>query len=255
MKKILTVAALLLSTSIGTAAFAQGVPTIDTKNTLQTIKQLEVLLEDVGIQGDLLNKATEQLTKLQEQLDQLNGLRSKLEGVRSIVDMAMGDGLDSILNGNLHNVISTFKGVSKGDLSGFTDGKSSAMSASVTSVLESAGLPQSTVTAMANSGVPGAERTAAQAASGAVLAATAEQTYKETGVAMQRVEKLVIMSKESTDMKEAVDLNTRMLAELATLLARNLEMSAVAGAYTGQAGVMEAAAIAQERAYMTFSND
>ncbi len=111
MKKILTVAALLLSTSIGTAAFAQGVPTIDTKNTLQTIKQLEVLLEDVGIQGDLLTKATEQLTKLQEQLDQLNGLRSKLEGVRSIVDMAMGDGLDSILNGNLHNVISTFKGV------------------------------------------------------------------------------------------------------------------------------------------------
>lgn len=253
MKKLLTSAAVSL-VLIG-PVHAQGVPTVDTKNTLQTIKQLEVLLDDLGVQQDMLGNAVEQLNKLQSQLDQLNSIYSKIEGVRNIVEMTMDGGLDSILNGNLHNVISTFKGVANGDLTGFASGKSSDMSKTVTAVLDSAGLSQSAVSAMASSGVPGAERTAAQAAGGAVLAATAEQTYKESGVALQRVEKLVDMAKDSTDMKESIDLNTRMLAELAVLLAKNLEMTAVTGAYEGQAGVMAAAAIAQERQYMTFSND
>lgn len=253
MKKFL--ASVAASAFLIGAANAQGVPTIDAKNTLQTIKQLEVLLDDLGVQEGILGNAVEQLSKLQEQLTQLNSIYSRLEGVRNIVDMAMGDGLDSVLNGNLSNVISTFRGATTGDFSGLTSGKSTEMTKTIESVLNNAGIPQSTVTAMANSGVAGAERTAAQAASGAVLAASAEQTYKETGVAMQRVEKLIVMSKESEDVKESIDMNTRMLAELASLLARNLEMSAISGAYTGQAGVMEAAAIAQERQYMTFSNE
>lgn len=253
MKRILLSTAFCMS--LVAPVHAQGVPTVDTKNTLQTIKQLEVLLDDIGIQEDMLGNAVEQLTKLQAQLDQLQSIYSKIEGVRNIVEMTMDGGLDSILNGNVSNVISTFKGVANGDLSGFASGKASEMSSTVTAVLDSAGLSQSDVTAMASSGVPGAERTAAQAASGAVLAATAEQTYKESGVALERVEKLVDMAKDSTDMKESIDLNTRMLAELAVLLAKNLEMTAVNGAYDGQAGVMAAAAIAQERQYMTFSND
>lgn len=252
MQKLLTSCALIIG--LTQAGHAQGVPTIDTKNTLQTIKQLEVLLDDLGIQNDMLTGIKDQIGKLEAQLGQLQDIRSKLEGIRDIAGMPMGDGLDGFLAGNLSGVLETFSGARSGDLSGFAPGKSSAMSASVTNVLERAGLPQSTVSAMASSGVPGAERTAAQAASGAVLAATAEQTYQETGVALKRVEKLIEQAKKSEDLKGSIDINTRMLAELATLLARDLEMSATASAYAGQEGVMSAAAIAEERAYMTFSN-
>ena len=253
LKTLWASAAVTLLTQAG--AVAQGVPTIDTKNTLQTIKQLEVLLDDLGLQEDMLGKAVQQVENLQAQLGQLQSIYSKIEGLRNIVSMTMSGGLDSILDGNLSDVISTFRGVATGDLSGLADGKLTEMSQSITDVLSSAGLTQADVTAMASSGVPGAERTAAQAASGSVLAATAEQTYKESGIALQRVERLVDLAKGSRDMKESIDLNTRMLAELAVLLAKNLEMTAVSSAFEGQAGVMTAAQLAEERAYMTFSNE
>lgn len=237
------------------AVYAQGVPTVDSRNILQTIEQVKLMLDDLGVQENMLAQATEQVTKLQAQLDQLNSIYARLEGVRNVVDMAMGEGMDSVLNGNLTNVIQTFRAAMTGNFTGFASGKSDAMQASITSVLSAAGLSQEAVTGMANSGVPTAERVAAQAASGAVLAANAQQTYAETGIALQRVTRLVELSSEATDVKESIDYNTRMLAEMAVLLARNLETSAIAAAYQGQAGVMDAAAIAQERQYMTFSNN
>lgn len=265
MKKLLGSYATALFVSVGTftivpvattnAVYAQGVPTVDTRNILQTIEQVKLALDDLGVQENMLSQAIEQVTKLEEQLTQLNDIHTRIQGVRNIVDMAMGEGLDSILNGNLTNVIQTFRGAMTGDFAGFASGKSAQMQASITSVLTSAGMSQQSVTAMANSGVAGAERTAAQAASGAVLAATAEQTYAETGVALQRVERLIELSAEATDIKESIDYNTRVIGEVAVLLARNLEMQAIAGAHQGQAGVLSAATIAQERQYMTFSNN
>lgn len=52
MKRILLSTAFCMS--LVAPVHAQGVPTVDTKNTLQTIKQLEVLLDDIGIQEDML---------------------------------------------------------------------------------------------------------------------------------------------------------------------------------------------------------
>lgn len=253
MRKLLaSVAAVWL---VGSAAYGQGVPTVDVKNTLQTIKQLEVMLDDLGIQKDLVSKAIAELEKLDAQLDKLNAIEASLTGSRDIMGMSMGSGLDAPLSGSFTSVIGAFSGAASGDFSSLSADKSGAMTESVNSVLGDAGFEQSDITEMAASGVPGAERTAAQAAGGAVVAATAQQTYEETGVALQRVELLVDMSKDSTDMKMSIDLNTRMLAELAVLMAKNLEMTSVASAYAGQSGVMDAAAIAQERAYMTFSNE
>lgn len=250
-KFLMTAAALAISSSV---AMAQGVPTNDTQNTLQTIKQLQAMLDDAGVQSDQLNQLIEQGTKLQAQLDQLNQLYAKLNGLRDIAGMALDGGLDGILNGNLTNVVSTFKSVAQGNFSGFDGGKSAAMQQSVTQAYQSAGMSQSQVSAMASSDVPGAQRTATQAASGAVLAASAEQTYKEAGIGLQRVDKIIDMAANSKDMKESIDLNTRMLGEVVVLLAKNLEATSLQSAYMGQSGVNAAAAIAEERAYMTFSN-
>lgn len=239
----------------GNPVMAQGVPTVDTSNILQTIKQLDVLLQDLGIQSDLLDSAMKQVEKLQAQLDQLQQIYARFTGAREIVDFAMGNGLDAILDGSLTGVIASISSAAKGDFSGFVGGKSGAMTATAEKALSNSGLSKSDVTAMANSGVPAAERTATQAAGGAVLAAVAEQTYTEAGIGLQRVEKLVEASKNSEDIKESIDLNTRMLAEIAVLMAKQLEIASISGAYAGQSGVSEAAAIAEERAYMTFANE
>lgn len=50
---------------------AQGVPTVDTQNIAQEIRQLQQMLQDFGIQTDLLDNALAQLDLLQQQFDQL----------------------------------------------------------------------------------------------------------------------------------------------------------------------------------------
>ena len=133
--------------------------------------------------------------------------------------------------------------------------KNDKLTKGVETALTTGGLTQEKVTGMASSGVPGAQRVAAQASGGAVLAASAEQTYAETSSSLERVNTLVAMTQDSADIKESIDLNTRMLAELSVQLAKSLELQSIEAVYNGQSGVLSAATIAEERAYMTFSNE
>lgn len=236
-------------------AMAQGVPTIDGQNTLQTIKQLEAMLRDAGIQTDMLANMRSQLSQLEQQYSQLQDIYGQFSGVRDIADLAMGDGLDGLLDGNLTNILGTIQAGMNGDWSGFNDGKAGKLTESVQTTLSAAGLSQEGVSQMASSGVPGAERTAASASSGAVLAATAQQTYEEAGSSLDRINRIVEMSQSSEDIKESIDWNTRMLADMSVLLIKSLELQAIEAVYSGQAGVLDAATHAEERAFLTFSND
>ena len=237
------------------AALAQGVPTLDGQNTLQTIKQLEAMLRDAGVQSDLLSNAVKQVEQLQAQLSQLQDIYGQFSGARDIVDLAMGGDLDGLLSGNMTDVLGTIQGGMTGNWGGFTPAKNDKLTKAVQTALSTGGLTQEKVTGMASSGVPGAQRVAAQASGGAVLAASAEQTYAETSSSLERVNTLVAMTQDSADIKESIDLNTRMLAELSVQLAKSLELQSIEAVYNGQAGVLSAATIAEERAYMTFSNE
>lgn len=245
-------AALIVSAPL---AFGQGVPTVDTQNTLQTIKQLEQLLKDAGIQTDILDNAVEQLTALQNQLSQLQEMYGKLTGIRNIAGLNLGNGLDGILSSNMTDILSVMKAGASGDWSGLASGKSPAMRRTITKALSNAGMTQQDVTEMASSGVPGSQRTATQASSGATLAAAAQQTYTEAGTALTRTNKIIELTKQSEDVKESIDLNTRMLADVVVVLSKSLELQSAEAIYAGQAGVLSAADIAEERAYMTFSNE
>lgn len=247
--------AVLVALCTAPAALAQGVPTIDGQNTLQTIKQLEAMLRDAGVQSDLLSNAVKQVEQLQAQLSQLQDIYGQFSGTRDIVDLAMGGNLDGLLDGNMTDVLGTIQGGMTGNWGGFTPSKNDKLTKGVETALTTGGLSQEKVTGMASSGVPGAQRVAAQASGGAVLAASAEQTYAETSSSLERVNTLVAMTQDSGDIKESIDLNTRMLAELSVQLAKSLELQSIEAVYNGQAGVLSAATIAEERAYMTFSNE
>lgn len=255
MARIGKTGAVLVALCTAPAALAQGVPTIDGQNTLQTIKQLEAMLRDAGVQSDLLSNAVKQVEQLQAQLSQLQDIYGQFNGTRDIVDLAMGGDLDGLLSGNMTDVLGTIQGGMTGNWGGFTPTKGDKLTKAVETALSTGGLSQEKVTGMAASGVPGAQRAAAQASGGAVLAATAEQTYAETSSSLERVNTLVSMTQDSADIKESIDLNTRMLAELSVQLAKSLELQSIEAVYNGQAGVLSAATIAEERAYMTFSNE
>ena len=152
---------------------AQGVPTVDTRNIAQEIRQLQQMLEDFGIQTDQLDTLLEQLDLVQQQLDTLNETYAALTGATDIIEMAMGGDLDGLLDQEFGDLLGTIRQIQSGDFSGLIGNAAPQMEGRITQALEDAGFDQDSLSDMASSGNPGAERIASQASTGAVMSAAA----------------------------------------------------------------------------------
>jgi len=236
-----------------TPAFAQGVPTIDTRNIAQEIRQLQQMLEDFGIQTDQLDTLLEQLDLVQQQLDTLNETYAALTGATDIIEMAMGGDLDGLLDQEFGDLLGTIRRIQNGDFSGLIGNAAPEMEGRMTQALADAGFDQDDLTQMSSSGNPGAERIANQASTGAVMSAAAENSYAEAAQSLERVERLVALIPDMETLKEAVDHNTRVTAELAIAMTRMWELKAIQTVGAGQSGVADAATLAEERRYMDFT--
>ncbi len=234
-------------------AIAQGVPTIDTRNIAQEIRQLQQMLEDFGIQTDQLDTLLEQLDLVQQQLDTLNETYAALTGATNIIEMAMGGDLDGLLDQEFGDLLDTIRQIQSGDFSGLIGNAAPQMEGRMTQALEDAGFDQVSLSDMASSGNPGAERIASQAGTGAVMSAAAENSYDEAAQSLERVEQLVSLIPDMETLKEAVDHNTRVTAELAIAMTRMWELEAIQTVGAGQSGVVDAATLAEERRYMDFT--
>jgi type IV secretion system protein VirB5 len=84
--------------AVTSSAFAQGVPTIDTQSITQQITQIKRMLEDFGIQSDMLDQLVDQLVELQRQTTELEGIYAALTGKADIQGLSMGGGLDTVLD-------------------------------------------------------------------------------------------------------------------------------------------------------------
>jgi type IV secretion system protein VirB5 len=207
-------ASLALVTVLASPVAAQGVPTVDTQNIAQEIRQLQQMLQDFGLQTDLLDNALAQLEVVQNQLDQLNEMYASLTGPRSILGLVMGDGLDGLLEAKFEDIPGLIRGIQSGDWSNLIGPSAGPMRTQMTQALASAGFDEDTLSEIANSGKPGAE---------------------------------------GVDLKASMDHNTRVTAELAIAMTRMWELEAIQTLGAGNAGVVDAATIAEERRYMDFT--
>jgi type IV secretion system protein VirB5 len=98
-----TASTVALATALAGPVASQGVPTVDTQNIAQEIRQLQQMLQDFGIQTDLFDNALAQLDLLQQQFDQLEEMYASLTGPRSILGLAMGGDLDNLLQANFED--------------------------------------------------------------------------------------------------------------------------------------------------------
>ena len=119
--------------------------------------------------------------------------------------------------------------------------------------LASAGFDEDSLREIATSGNPGAEGIATRATTGAVLSAAAQNSHTEAAQSLARVERLVAMIPDMEDLKASMDHNTRVTAELAIAMTRMWELEAIQTIGAGNAGVVDAATIAEERRYMDFT--
>ena len=271
MEKMLKIGALLRSTvaatmlgagvatiglTVAAPVHAQGVPTVDVQNIAQEINQLRQMIEDEVLQNEQLTQLLAQLDTLREQYAQLQANYAALTGLMElpeIITTQMTNGLDGMLDQEFGDILGTIDAIQNGDWSQLTGNASPQIRTQMTRVLAEAGFDEDTLSEMANSGTPGAARTATQATTGAAVSAAAQTSYSEAGQSLERVDRLVNMIGNMEDLKASVDLNTRVTAELAIAMVAMWQLEAVQTVGAGQAGVIDAATLAEEQRYMDFT--
>lgn len=256
----LTALGLLMATApvpfLTVPAIAQGVPTVDTQNIAQEIQQLRQMIEDEVLQNEQLVQLREQFATLQEQLAQLQDTYAALTGLMelpTVIHTEMEDELNGLLDQEFGDILATIDAIREGDFSRLAGNSAGRIETQMTRVLAEAGFDEDTLREMATGGNEGASRTATRATTGAVMSAAAQTSYEEAGQSLQRVDRLVGMIGEMEELKDSVDLNTRVTAELAIALVAMWQLEAVQTVGTGQTGVIDAATIAEEQRYMDFT--
>ncbi len=238
------------------ATYAQGVPTVGTQNIAQTIRQLQQMIKDEILQQDQRLQLQNQFQTLQEQYAQLQQTYAALTGLAEIpevISTKMKGWQNGLLDQEFGDITSTIAAIQRGDWSGLTGSGSSQIRTQMERVLAEHGFDEDTLSEMANSGNSGAERVATQATTGAMVSATAQNSYTDAGQSLERIDHLVDLTGDMETLKESIDLNTRVVAENGIILVSIMQLLAVGTVGEGQASVIEAADRAEEDRYMDFT--
>ena len=243
-------------TIITAPAYAQGVPVVDTQNIAQNIQQLRQMIEDELLQNEQLLQLREQLTTLTDQLAQLQetyAALTRLAELPEVIATEMEAELNGILDQEFGDIQATIQAIRTGDFSGLSGSGAGEIETQMDRVLAELGFDEDTLSEMATSGNAGAERIATQATTGALVSAAAQNSYEDAGQSLERVDRLVGLIDDMDELKESVDLNTRVTAELAIALVAMWQLEAVQTVGDGTGGVIDAATIAEEQNFMEFT--
>ncbi|ATG38087.1 Type IV secretion system protein (plasmid) [Phaeobacter piscinae] len=234
----------------GSQVTAQGVPTIDGTQVANLIQQLNHMTEDLQVQFDQLNTMR---TQLETQISQLTNLESQL------LSLVEGNGLGQLLatvedfqrlRGAIEQPLESLDQIRNGNFTGaFRSG--SAAASRLRGVLNGAGFTETRLSTLASSEKPQEQNLATQAGASAMLSVAAEESHEEAGESLDRLQTMVGHIDDQDGLKAAVDLNTRVTAELGIILTQIWRLEAAAGVSAGQLGVVDAATLAAEREFRT----
>jgi type IV secretion system protein VirB5 len=192
----------------------------------------------------------EQVATLKQQLDALtNGLDLSALNIGE-------DFLKDILPPDMRNILSAVK---TGDMTQITgNGSHGSLDAGkITGLLndfyEGVGLDQATVTTLSDSEKTDVARIGTGAQTAAGLSIAAEASAEEASEGLERVDALVRKIPQTTNLKQAIDLNTRVTAELAIAMANMWSMEAAQTISLGQMGVVDAATLADDAKFLDLS--
>lgn len=233
---------------------AQGVPTIDSANLLRQIQILEQLAKDAGIQAEQLGQLTEQIRLLEDHLARLEEIEALLSDPTEVLSLALGIDLDGLLEGEFDaEMLGTILRGARGDWSGITGDAAPDFEAAINRALTGSGTSQERITAMAESDDPAAQRNATATTSNAATSAAAEVAYEEAGQSVQRVGVLIGEIENLDTLKQSVDHNTRVTAELAVAMAALWQLESVQTMNVGLNGVLDAATLADIEQFVDFT--
>lgn len=86
-----------------------------------------------------------------------------------------------------------------------------------------------------------------------MLSVASEESHEAAAESLDRLETMVGLIDDQDGLKSAVDLNTRVTAELGIILTQIWRLEAAQGVSAGQLGVVDAATLAAERSFRTMA--
>lgn len=237
-------------------AWGQGVPTID----LTSIARLQDLISEARLQ---LKEQITQNVKLDDQtlklLQQIGLMQSQIEALTKGLTLAdLGFDKDSFLTDILpgfSDLTSSLSAAKSGNWSSVLAGGAGLGGGTVTGhvdqAFKSAGLDRTQVDALAQSENSSTARIGTAANTNAFLSVAAESSSQDARESLTRLDGLVGKIEDTENLKQAIDLNTRVTAELGIALANVWAMQAVQVVGMGEAGIMDAATAADEEKYLS----
>lgn len=253
LSKIATVSALAICLAAPVTVSAQGVPTSDVTSRAKLIEMLaeaRLQLEEMLTTNIKLDEQTIQL------IEQAALLKSQLDALRDGLDLDQLNIGEEFLEGllpefaDLRDKIEAARAGNWEDLAsgGTINGKP--VGEFVDGIFESAGISRETVETMAGSDDPATARIGGQASTGAALSVAAETSAEDARQSLERVAALTQQIPDAPNLRSAIDLNTRVTAELAIALANIWTMEAAQTVGLGSAGVTDAATLAEDEAFL-----
>lgn len=254
--------AFITAVSIPGSANASGIPVFDGASFAQQIEQLQQHLKDYSNQLNQLEELKKTYENAVSQLTNLEGILGSLTGLNEITalyngaeDIAaraekLGD-LDGFMNALRVGDTLTLEGLFKNN--GTVGAEWNAEK--INQILRTSGLSTERLGELSRSDNSTANGVAAQAAAGATAMASADIAYQEAASTLARVDGLVGEISNQETMKDSVDLNTRMAAEVAYTLAQIWRLNAASGMSTGQNGINLAAEIQKQQKFFDFGDN
>ena len=257
MKRILKAFALgALSCALALPVTGQGVPTIDATSLAKLVEQLTEAKLQLKEQIAQNLKLDEQTTQLLQQIvllhDQIGALRDGL----TLADLGVDP--DSFLRDILpgfSDLTTSVEAARMGDwtrvlASGDVLGSGRTVTGHVDGTFATAGLTRERVDTLASSEDHTAARIGQSANVNAFMSVAAESSAQAATDSLTRLDGLVQTIPDTAGLKEAIDLNTRVTAELGIALANVWSMEAIQTVSQGNMGVMDAATAADEEKYL-----
>ncbi len=252
MRKLL-ISLSMCSMLAGSPAASQGIPTID----ISAIAQIKLVITEAKLQLKQLIaqniKLDDQTLKLIQQLKQLKALYDQLSRGLTLADLGIGPNfLNDILPGYA-DLTNSFNAAKMGNWSGALTSATVAgqsVDSYVSDLFQNAGLQKSTVDTLSQSTDPAVARIGNAANSSAFMSVAAQAATEDATKSLTILEQLATKAGQTTTLKEAMDLNTRVLIQIAIAATHQIQLEAVQTIGMGEMGVMDAATAAEEEIYL-----
>ena len=229
MRRIVSILGLTSALFAASPAHTSGIPTFDGANVTQALAQLIQLQLTHGVEEDQLKKLTKQVreavktvTALRRQIDQLERQYESLTGTRG-----MGGLLNGTTEKKARRVADTLGDINATLLETGLPG-SNPLSAQIANLRDTYQIPDA-AELFDQTRVPAkvaAHNFASASTSTAIV--LSEDAFTRANTSVNRVEALLDGVDATPDLKASVDINTRMMAELAFMMADRTRLDAAA---------------------------